>query len=397
MRINTGNIYVSIWVFLSIGSLLFNSMFGSLAALMFLISGLVFVASDVHGSYQYCKENWVVFLIPIWGVASAIWSDVPAIAVRGSIQLILTTIFAVVIASKVPLAILLRAIALAMLLAMLMSFLSSRMALNGMTGEISLIGIFDSKNFLATNTAMSIFIALTLFLNQGIDKSSRILGLVLLILSFLVLIKAQSFGAMLFVIMSITLSFITSFYQNLNLHISTRRSINRFSVTLFLCIIAFVIYSLVHGTFDEFMYSIGKDPTLTGRTDIWEIGMDIIANNPVLGVGYQSLFYIGNESGEEIWELAHVASGSGFNFHNMYVDTAVELGIIGLLMYLYLISMFFRQIFSLKKLPLGGAYFFATLIFIFLFLQTFLEAGWLNQFTVSHFFICMAWVYLKEA
>ena len=396
MRINTDNIYITIWVFLSVASLIFNTMFGSLAALMFLLSGMVFVASDVHGSYRFCKENWILFLIPLWALMSATWSDIHVTAARSSVQLILTTAFAVVIASKVRLEILLRAMGFAMIIAMLMSFVSSRVALNGMTGEVSLIGIFDSKNFLATNTAMSIFVALSLLLNKKSDKASRILGGILIIISFLVLIKAKSFGAMLFVIMSISLSVALTFYQNINLHMSTRRGINRALIATFILVMTFIIFSLVHGTFDEFMYSIGKDPTLTGRTEIWEMGFHIIADNPLLGVGYQSLFYIGNAPAEEIWNLAHKASGVGFNFHNMYVDTTVELGVIGLLMYVFLISAFFRRLFTLTDISLGGPYFFAFSIFIFLFLQTFLEAGWLNQFTVTHFFICMAWVYLKE-
>jgi exopolysaccharide production protein ExoQ len=31
-----------------------------------------------------------------------------------------------------------------------------------------------------------------------------------------------------------------------------------------------------------------------------------------------------------------------------------------------------------------------------MFLQTFLEAVWFEQFTVIHFFMCVSWVYLKE-
>ena len=396
MRINRDSIYVSFWVFLATGSLTFNSMFGSVAALMFIISGMVFVASDVNGTYQACKKNWILFLIPIWALTSALWSDIHVSAARSSVQLMLTTVFAVMIASKVKIDTFLRATTIAMTIAMLVSLFSSNTALNGLTGEYSLIGIFASKNFLATHAAMSICVALSLLLNQTIDKKSRALGLILLITSLLVLIRAQSFGAIVYVVFSIILSVVIVAYQNLDLHAGTRGFINKFLAASFICILAIMIYSVVQGTFDEFMYSIGKDPTLTGRTYIWERGVEIISGNPLFGVGNQSLFYLGNDPAEDIWELAHVTSGVGFNFHNMYVDVTVELGLIGLAMFVFWISAFIYHFQSLTKIILGSQQYFALLVFIYLFLQTFLEALWLDQFTIVHLFACMAWVYLQE-
>ncbi len=396
MLINKDHLHASIWTFIVVVSLLYNSMFGSMAILAFLVAGIVFVSSNFFTSYRYCKKNWILFLIPFWALLSATWSDISIITIRGSVQLIVTTVFAVVIASRLNIDTLLRAIAIAMLLAMLMSLVSSNTAINGLTGEISLIGIFQSKNFLATNTAMSICAALPLSLNKKSDKISRLLGFVLLFISCLVLIKSKSLGAIVFVALTIIATFLIIFYQNLNLYLSTRRKINWLVVMVSLCVISSVFIALVQGTFDEFMYSIGKDPTLTGRTYIWDRGLELIANKPFLGVGFQSLFYIGNVTATDIWEYAHVPEGAGFNFHNMYIDVSVELGFIGLALFLLLIVQFFRKIASLKFIEVGGQQFFSILIFIYLFLQTFLEASWLEQFTIIHLFVCMAWVYLKE-
>ena len=189
-----------------------------------------------------------MFLIPALCLLSVIWSDIPATALRANIQLLLTTIFAVVIASRLGLNLFLRAGAFIMLIAMVMSLVSSRTALNGMTGEISLIGIFGSKNYLAANTSMCIALALTLSLNKTIDRSSRILGVVLLITSTLVLIKAKSLGAMVFVLGSILICIVIIYYQNLALNKFTRGKLNWSILLVFLTGMFLLVYSLINGT-----------------------------------------------------------------------------------------------------------------------------------------------------
>ena len=396
MFIKKDHLYASLWAVLAVGALLFNTMFGALAALTFLIAGTAYAASGINFTLRVCKKNWELFLIPALCLLSVIWSDIPATALRANIQLLLTTIFAVVIASRLGLNLFLRAGAFIMLIAMVMSLVSSRTALNGMTGEISLIGIFGSKNYLAANTSMCIVVGLTLSLNKTIDMSSRILGVVLLITSTLVLIKAKSLGAIVFVIGSILISIVIIYYQNLALHKFTRGKLNWGILFIFLIGMFLLVYSLVNGSFNDLMYSIGKDPTLTGRTHLWARGMALIQENPLLGVGFQSLFYVGNNIAEDIWALHHVPSGAGFNFHNMYVDMGVELGLIGLFLYLYLIKLFISRIFDLRTIAFGSSHFFAILVLSYMFLQTFLEAVWFEQFTVIHFFMCVSWVYLKE-
>lgn len=156
MFIKRDHLYASLWGAVAVGALLFNTLFGGLAALTFLIAGTVYAASGINFTIKACKKNWELFLIPSVCLLSVIWSDIPLAALRANIQLLLTTIFAIVIASRLGLNLFIRACAFIMLVAMLMSLFSSRTALNGMTGEISLIGIFGSKNYLAANTSMCI-------------------------------------------------------------------------------------------------------------------------------------------------------------------------------------------------------------------------------------------------
>ena len=79
-----------------------------------------------------------------------------------------------------------------------------------------------------------------------------------------------------------------------------------------------------------FLQGSGKDATLTGRTDLWQTGLSVIADHPWLGVGYRAFWISGYGPAEELWAMFGQQSGAGFNFHNLYISNGVELGYVGL-------------------------------------------------------------------
>jgi exopolysaccharide production protein ExoQ len=75
---------------------------------------------------------------------------------------------------------------------------------------------------------------------------------------------------------------------------------------------------------------IGRDPTLTGRTVLWEWGVRAILERPVTGWGFTGYFHSPQGAIPSLYvpefqnyEIAH--------FHNSYIQTAVDLGLPGLL------------------------------------------------------------------
>ena len=83
----------------------------------------------------------------------------------------------------------------------------------------------------------------------------------------------------------------------------------------------------------------GGDPTLTGRTYLWDELIKIGASHPVLGVGYGG-FWIG-DVGNHLWETFNWHPGQA---HNGYIDIYIDLGIIGLVLLSVLIVSTFRSI-----------------------------------------------------
>lgn len=78
---------------------------------------------------------------------------------------------------------------------------------------------------------------------------------------------------------------------------------------------------------DVIIQLLGRDPTLTGRTDIWTTLLNL-KTNPVFGVGFAS-FWLGDRM-LSLWETTKLVGLQ--EAHNGYLETYLELGIVGLCM-----------------------------------------------------------------
>ena len=78
---------------------------------------------------------------------------------------------------------------------------------------------------------------------------------------------------------------------------------------------------LIEGVAGEALEAIGRDPTLTGRTDVWQRVLSFV-QNPWFGYGYES-FWMGPR-------LQALNSWGGNTAHNGYLEIYVNLGWVGL-------------------------------------------------------------------
>ncbi|WP_170990149.1 O-antigen ligase family protein [Aquamicrobium sp. LC103] len=74
---------------------------------------------------------------------------------------------------------------------------------------------------------------------------------------------------------------------------------------------------------------IGRDATFTGRTELWALAFEAIADRPVLGHGYYGFFDTNPFS--PVWNFwEHFLYFLTDTFHNSAIDTTVSLGFVGL-------------------------------------------------------------------
>lgn len=99
--------------------------------------------------------------------------------------------------------------------------------------------------------------------------------------------------------------------------------------------------------------AVGRDPTFTGRTNIWNAVLST-HTNPILGTGYES-FWLG-ERLEQVWRLA----GHYNEAHNGYLEMYLNLGFVGLAILAALLISIYRSV--CKRLthdPLDASFAFA--------------------------------------
>jgi exopolysaccharide production protein ExoQ len=84
--------------------------------------------------------------------------------------------------------------------------------------------------------------------------------------------------------------------------------------------------TLLLGIGGSALEELGKDATLTGRTDIWKLVIGM-AGNPLLGTGFES-FWLGSRA-NRMWNLYYFHPTQA---HNGYIEVYLELGWIGIVL-----------------------------------------------------------------
>jgi exopolysaccharide production protein ExoQ len=109
--------------------------------------------------------------------------------------------------------------------------------------------------------------------------------------------------------------------------------------------------------------SVGRDSTLTGRTDLWKILLTV-NEHPLLGAGYES-FWLG-ERLEKIWAMLPWRANEA---HNGYLEVFLNLGLVGLAILLVVIATGYRRVISGLRDPSLGplrlGYFVAAIVYSF--------------------------------
>ena len=111
-------------------------------------------------------------------------------------------------------------------------------------------------------------------------------------------------------------------------------------VVLALGVAASVLFLNVGGSF---LSSVGRDPSLTGRTDVWEAALRY-ADNPIFGAGYES-FWLG-ERLEKIWAIFWWHPNEA---HNGYLEVYLNLGWAGVLLFALVLLSGYRHIIASLK------------------------------------------------
>ena len=296
-----------------------------------ILSGLIVVAivvlfNRVPRTSRLLQKNGVILLFFVYCLLSVVWSDFPLVALKrwtkalGNLAMVM-----LVLTDRNPAAALKRLFARTGFLLVPLSLLVIKYYPDygrgylPFTWEVSFTGVSSDKNGLGVICLICGLVSLWLFTDayrdkQRANRSGSMLahGTVLVMIAWL-LHLANSSTALACLGLGSALLLMTT-------RSGKPSTVNR----LTLLIICGALFGYVFpDVYDSVVHLLGRNPDLTGRTDIWNdvLKMHI---NPLLGTGFES-FWLGSRV-EYMWSKYIFHPNQA---HNGYIEMYLNLGWIG--------------------------------------------------------------------
>lgn len=113
---------------------------------------------------------------------------------------------------------------------------------------------------------------------------------------------------------------------------------------LAVAILSVSVFTLFSDSSGGMLQAMGRNPTLTGRTDIWKLVLSL-SGNPLVGTGFES-FWLGKRL-EKMWSVYwwHINEA-----HNGYLEVYLSLGWIGIMLLVWMVVAGYRNIFRAFRL-----------------------------------------------
>ena len=120
-----------------------------------------------------------------------------------------------------------------------------------------------------------------------------------------------------------------------------------YSSIFILSLLVISIIIIFPSLFYDFFQFLGKDPTFTGRTDLWILLLGIAGSgNIFLGAGFGGFWVYGSQNLQQLYSLV---MDTPIQAHNGYVDLFIETGIIGIAIVFIMIAWYFYNLHKFDK------------------------------------------------
>jgi O-antigen ligase len=386
-----GSRSVAQWLFLcgfkTLGSVEEGTPLDALVYSSLIIAGLyVLNKRQVNLSEVFQNNGWLMAFL-LYCFIAILWSDFPFVALKRWIKMLGHPIMALILLtepdSDEALARLMKRSAYVLLPFSIMAikwYPDIGRRFDEWTGLASNVGITHSKNMLGGSCLVLGFFFICHFLRTRRSEKGkarrdelRLMGLLLVMIAYL-LRKSHDATATICLLIATGVIFIVG-----------RRWVDKRMIGTYalLALIVLVVAQLAFGIFERVGELSGHESTQMGRIELWR---DCLAvdTNPVFGVGFES-FWLGDR--------LHLVKGgrpwTPNEAHNGYLETYLNLGLVGVFMLFGLIVATFRKIrCDLLRNFVWGRYelgFLATILFYNLTEATFkgLSLTWFIFFIVT--------------
>jgi O-antigen ligase len=289
------------------------------------LSGLaVGILCVVHGRnvFPVVRRNAPCILLALLIAASSIWSVHTDLTIRRSTNYIVTMLTALYLSGRFENDSLMKVLSWSVALSAIGSFVFVAgfpdygiMQLPGYEGDWR--GVFSIKNSLGYAMSVGVFVECYI-LAGSIRYNWRHIFLLLIYLSLVAL--SGSAAALVCSLLYLLGAFAFTVWS--------RAPAIGFVASTALGLLGLIALVMLWTDPGEGLALLGKDATLTGRTDIWAIVPKLIAERPLLGWGYAATWQPEDDATLYVWNLVDWKPPSA---HNALLEIALQLGLMGTL------------------------------------------------------------------
>jgi O-antigen ligase len=289
------------------------------------VIGLVLILRRSWRVLESALHDRALVLLHVLVVLSLAWSDNPEVSMKRAAALLGTSLLGLYFATRYTRSDLVRllvwACGAAVALSVLTAVVAPQLAWDATsTPEEGLRGIFSQKNVLGRVMALSVVVWL---LYAGDYRRHRWFALACAAISLGLLVLSNSKSALLVCLTLLLL---------LGLAVVTRIRNSGALTILSVLVLAMggAAIGLI-GSPDVALDALGRNVTLSGRTDLWQLVVAQIQERPWLGYGYGGFWMGWDGPSRQIWAATDWFPPSS---HNGFLDAMLDVGAVGLVLLL---------------------------------------------------------------
>jgi exopolysaccharide production protein ExoQ len=277
------------------------------------------------------KFLWILVVLPL---LSILWSFDRAITIKDSITMVGSSMFGLYLSTRYSINQQLQLLAVTTGIVVFLSLIFAvALPHYGMMQDFhagAMRGVYTHKNGLGQMMGLGILVFIALI----IDDKKSYFAWIGLIFSVLVLALAKSTASV------INVSIAAPFFLTLN--VLRLRYHLMMPALLTIVTIGFSSSVWLNNNLESLAASVGKDPSITGRTPLWGFVWEMIQKQPWLGYGYGGFWQGWDGQAAQIWRAIQWTPNHP---HNGLLALWIDLGLLGVIIFaIGLWRYFFRSL-----------------------------------------------------
>lgn len=317
--------------FLAAFAMLANPILGPLTPLIVIAFVPFFAVINRNRMVHVLASAGPCLLLPLLALLSVTWSQAPDDTLRYGLLYLLTCFVGSMMGAGMRSQDAISGLFFGLLIIGILNFMLGGYGVTE-TGAAAFRGIQGSKNAAGEYAGAAVLVSVAMTSQAWINRryGSVVLGVFGLVIAVSTLVLSKATGAL--IATSVALPCMICWLISRHMEVQVRTAICG-AIMIVVAVMLLTLNLWLPALFELVLDSSGKEVGLTGRTMLWQAADRQIAMRPLLGRGYNAFWVPENLEAIRLWSEMGIESQMGFNFHNTYREILVDLGYIGLIIF----------------------------------------------------------------